>query len=520
MYAIIHNFFSPQSVQETTIQTTHQKQYNMNVFQDKDISEQRERTKVTQDFMTKNSFPSFFRSRVNDACQIGLMESVLSEECQKFDQKYPENMEELIHNVTAWTGNVERKGEHGAWLKVLKDCRVIRLANDLEGDCIRKKIVDFVVELRKNMDDEYISNMKENMTSVESMNKRGLIRIGDKGCNITNDCRENETVVYVHFYADAISDSTKELIKKKWEVDDVFVHSNTLRYDEFSEVKIVLVKRFPSQVNTSEIYKRIVESSQWMYTMKEFSSSGEFVLCVKNDENVSVKSLIDSKNASECFKKGSGGDNSNKIRGSYTKNAVHFIALPSNNKKIKYARELGVRTVCYNCKKICENSSLMYGSGPHSHSYVCNKTLESSIQECFYKQYSCGFSRFIMNVFCIECLSKMNTLKVHGKCKHCLKPKDEFVHDEFIHISIHDGEVSGTCIDCICMKLPIQETIRGFLIGDTVRKVERILAAQITSKRIREDPDVLFDENLTSKEKKIRFEKAGIRSDWAMGSFD
>jgi len=108
MYAIIHNFFSPQSVQETTIQTTHQKQYNMNVFQDKDISEQRERTKVTQDFMTKNSFPSFFRSRVNDACQIGLMESVLSEECQKFDQKYPENMEELIHNVTAWTGNVER----------------------------------------------------------------------------------------------------------------------------------------------------------------------------------------------------------------------------------------------------------------------------------------------------------------------------------------------------------------------------------------------------------------------------
>jgi len=109
-----------------------------------------------------------------------------------------------------------------------------------EGDCIRKKIVDFVVELRKNMDDEYISNMKENMTSVESMNKRGLIRIGDKGCNITNDCRENETVVYVHFYADAISDSTKELIKKKWEVDDVFVHSNTLRYDEFSEVKIVV----------------------------------------------------------------------------------------------------------------------------------------------------------------------------------------------------------------------------------------------------------------------------------------
>ena len=126
----------------------------------------------------------------------------------------------------------------------------------------------------------------------------------------------------------------------------------------------------------------------------------------------------------------------------------------------------------------------------------------------------------IRDRFCIECLSKINTLKVHGKCKHCLKPKDEFVHDEFIHISIHDGEVSGTCIDCICMKLPIQETIRGFLIGDTVRKVERILAAQITSKRIREDPDVLFDENLTSKEKKIRFEKAGIKSDWAMESFD
>ena len=493
----------------------------MNVFQDKDNSEQRERTRVTQDFMTKNSFPSFFRSRVNDACQIGLMESVLSEECKNCDKKYPENMEELIHNVTAWTGNVERKGEHGAWLKVLKDCRVIRLANDLEGDCIRKKIVDFVVELRKNMDDEYISNMKENMASIESMNKKGLIRFGDKGCNITNGCRDNETVVHVQFYANAISDSTKELIKKKWEVDDVFVQSNTLLYGGFSEVNIVLVKRFPSQVNTSEIYKRIVESSHWMYTMKEFSSTGEFVLCVKDDENVSVKSLIDSKNASECFEKGSGGENSSKIKGSYMENAVHFIALPSNNNRIKYARELDVKTVCYNCKEErCENTSLIYKSSGTIHSYVSNDTLKSEIQECFREQYCRGTSEFIMNVFCIECLSKMNTLKVHGKCSNCLKPKDEFVHDEFIHIHIHNGKVSGTCIDCICMKLPVQETVRKMLIKDTVRTVERVLAAQITSKRIREDPDVLFDENLTPKEKKIRFEKAGIRSDWAMGSFD
>jgi len=226
----------------------------MNVFQDKDNSEQRERTRVTQDFMTKNSFPSFFRSRVNDACQIGLMESVLSEECKNCDKKYPENMEELIHNVAAWTGNVERKGEHGAWLKVLKDCRVIRLANYLEGNCIRKKIVDFVVELRNNMDDKYIQIMKENMASLESIGKKGLIRFGDKGCNITNGCRDNETVVHVQFYANAISDSTKELIKKRWEVDDVFVRSNTLLYGGFSEVNIVLVKRFPSQVNTSEIF--------------------------------------------------------------------------------------------------------------------------------------------------------------------------------------------------------------------------------------------------------------------------
>ena len=492
----------------------------MNVFQDKDNSEQRERTKVTQDFMTKNSFPSFFRSRVNDACQVGLMESVLSEEYKNCDQKYPENMKELIHNVASWTGNVERKGEHGAWLKVLTDHRVIFLANGLEGDCIRKKIVGFVVELRENMDDKYIQIMKDNMTPAKSMQNKGLIRLGDKGCNITDGCRENETVVYVHFYANAISDSTKELIKKHWKVHDVFVHSNTLCYGGISEVKIVLVKRFPSQVNTSEIYKRIVESSQWMYTVKEFSSSGEFVLCVKKYENVSVKSLIDSKNASEYFKQGSGGDNSNNIRGSYTNNAVHFIALPSDSNRIKYARELDVKTVCYNCKEErCENTSLIYKYSGTMHSYVSN-TLKSEIEKCFYEQYCNGTSEFIMNVFCVECLSKMNTLKVHGKCSHCLKPKDEFVHDEFIHICISNGKVSGTCIDCICMKLPVQETVRDFLIGETVRKVERVLAAQITSKRIREDPDVLFDENLTSKEKKIRFEKAGIRSDWAMGSFD
>jgi len=506
---------------------------NMNVFQDKDNSEQRERAKVTKDFMTKNYFPESFRTRVNDACQIGLMESVIFEKCKNCDQKYPENMEELIHNVGAWTGNVERKGEHADWLKVLKDRRVIRLANYLEGDCIRKKIVDFVVELRKNMDDEYIKNMKKYMASVESMGKKGLIRLGDKGCNITDDCRKNETVVHVNFYADSISDSTKELIKTKWKVDDVFVNSNTntLRYGRFSNVngityvdgisdlKIVLVKRFPSQVNTSEIYQRIVESSQWMYTMKEFSSSGEFVLCVKNDENVSVKSLIDSKNASECFKKGSGGDKSVHVKGSNMNNAVDFVALPSNNRRIKYAHELDVRTVCYNCKEERrENSSLMYRPG--SHSYVCNKTLKSKIQKYFYKQYSSGTSNFKMKVFCTECLSKMNTLKGHGKCKHCLKPKDEFVHDEFIHIHIRDGEVSGTCIDCICMKLPVQETVRDFLIEETVRKAERVLVAQITSKRMREHPDFLFDEKLTSKEKKIRFEKAGIKSDWAMGSFD
>ena len=159
-----------------------------------------------------------------------------------------------------------------------------------------------------------------------------------------------------------------------------------------------------------------------------------------------------------------------------------------------------------------------YSPGPHS--YVCNKTLKSKIQECFYKQYRSGTSEFIMNVFCIECLSKMNTLKVNGKCGNCFKPKDEFVHDEFIHIHIHDGKVSGTCIDCICMKLPIKETVRDFLIGETVRKAQRVVGAKITSKRMREDPDVLFDENLTPKEKKIRFEKAGIKSDWAMGSFD
>ena len=241
-----------------------------------------------------------------------------------------------------------------------------------------------------------------------------------------------------------------------------------------------------------------------------------FVLCVKNDENVSVKSLIDSKNTSECFKKGSGGDKSVHIKGSNMNNAVDFVALPSNNRRIKYTSELDVRTVCYNCKKICENSSLMY----RRLGYVCNKTLKSKIQEYFYKQYRSGTSNFKMKVFCTECLSKMNTLKGHGKCEHCLKPKDEFVHDEFIHIHINYGEVTGTCIDCICMKLPVQETVRDFFIGETVRKVERVLAAQITSKRIREDPDVLFDENLTSKEKKIRFEKAGIRSDWAMGSFD
>ena len=512
---------------------------------------QADRSIVTKKFLDAHRFPPFFRTLVDEACQVGLMEKLLASWNITVNN---DDVGSVSKYVKAWVRDVAHGGEHGAWFKVLQDPRVIQRAfkkitdsgKEVNSEAIRQNIRDVVVEAIGEIDRDAVQELKTGLATFFGHGPN--IVIGDKSANISKEARDQQTVVHVHFFIDHIKEEFAEIIRdlsskpgSAWDYH---------RRD--GGINIVLSKRFPKSITLLEIYKQIVRSDEWnLENLKSFSSSGEFTLCYSDryGETYAFEDMIAKKvvRRSDTFLD-SDIDKEKYVRGSSMKNVMRIAAYPSTFSGISSIQKPHFLMECAVCKKrtcadhsnIVEERSKTGELSEHERTSFFGNTIDDIVKyaaKASFSSYRRHELSFPFITVCEGCIPDVQTVTISSgpcqvSCRMCMEKKCRVVVPYAVlarkctilgvrYEKYYEGNPSAICLECFpravqVSRLQAAECSYVFELNDAFVGHQKILAAKKDAMIERMDPDVLFEEEHYP----VRARKLGMESSFALGSSD